>query len=99
MITTFIEKHNKALKYIFYVLLASILVLIIYMIFARMIIRGMYDGKFIGLFNDIIQGQSEHSVEYYFAYMEMIIAKTLFFALTVIFDQPKTQVGSGPVFF
>ena len=81
MITTFIEKHYKALKYISYVLLASILVLIVYLIFGRMIIRGMYDGKYIGLFNDIIRGQSEHSVKYYFAYMEMIITKTLFYAL------------------
>ena len=66
VIITHNYKFKKLVKLLIIVFVSTISIKIIYTIIGHSIVKAMYDGKLVGFLNNIIRGQSEHSLEYYY---------------------------------
>ena len=74
-------KNVTLLKYLFLILVA---IPTLYFILSRYIIKLIYNNKFLSFFNNIIVGQSEHPLDYYYTYFDKIIFSNLILLFLII---------------
>tara|TARA_Y100000590_G_C15715703_1_gene1011800 strand:- start:147 stop:2531 length:2385 start_codon:yes stop_codon:yes gene_type:complete len=68
-------------KYLIHIL---VLIPILYFTISRYIIRLIYENKFIELFNNIITGESEHPLDYYYSFFDRLIIENIFGMILII---------------
>ena len=82
VIITHNYKFKKLVKLLIIVFVSAISIKIIYTIIGHSIVKAMYDGKLVGFLNNIIRGQSEHSLEYYYIVADKLATEIV--TITVI---------------
>ena len=77
MITTPNNDIKKLMKFLFIIFVLAISIKIIYVFLGHAIIKAIYDGELIGYLNNIIRGQSKHSLEYYNTIADKLVTEIL----------------------